>query len=135
MFYRLRDHLNLFPQSRWIETRIINRTLSKRSLMHEKERVCPKLDPWGTPVLIAHSEDEFLYKLIRSLCHYEITKYVKTTFKNMSQNLSWWRRPTCLTFLKAFNPFLEKIFETQILLGVFRELIKNRLKPLTILDV
>lgn len=35
--------------------------------MHEKERVCPKLDPWGTPVLIAHSENKFLYKLIRSI--------------------------------------------------------------------
>ena len=49
--------------------------------MHEREGVGPKLELWGSPVLIAHSEDEFLYKWIRSLLPLKNDKYDKATSK------------------------------------------------------
>ena len=65
--FRLKGYLSLFQKARCcvtfcLETRIINRASSRRSLMWKRDRVDPKVEPRG-----ARSEDEFLFKWIRSL--------------------------------------------------------------------
>ena len=68
---------------------MLYRILSGRSLIYKSKRFGPRIEPWGTSTLNAHSEDVYPSKTTRSLLI-------------LGNDEIRWRRPACQTLSKAF---------------------------------